>query len=190
MVRSNLKSFSQIAQHVEESKPQETSHRIDREVHSLTRGDREQKALAILKNNMLWSMGIGAIPVPFLSLVSTTVFQLKMLQEMSLLYDIPFSRHKAKNLIGSLVCGVGSLYAAKGLVHTAFAIVPGIGMLTYLTAIPLMSGAATYATGKVFIQHFESGGTFLTFDPQRVRSFYREEFENGLTLSAQLKKQK
>jgi hypothetical protein len=33
--------------------------------------------------------------------------------------------------------------------------------------------------GKVFIQHFESGGTFLTFDPQQVRDYYAQQFEKG-----------
>ena len=37
--------------------------------------------------------------------------------------------------------------------------------------MPVIAGAA-YAVGKVFIQHFASGGTFLTFDPEKVRAHY------------------
>ena len=37
----------------------------------------------------------------------------------------------------------------------------------------------TYAVGKVFIQHFESGETFLTFYPEKVKAYYAEMFEEG-----------
>ena len=43
----------------------------------------------------------------------------------------------------------------------------------------ILGGASTYAIGKVFVQHFESGGTILTFDPQRVREYYEQQFEKG-----------
>ncbi len=33
--------------------------------------------------------------------------------------------------------------------------------------MPIYSGAATWAIGKVFIHHFALGGTFLNFDPQK-----------------------
>ena len=36
----------------------------------------------------------------------------------------------------------------------------------------VFAGASTFAVGKVFIEHFESGGTFLTFDPERVLEYY------------------
>ena len=43
----------------------------------------------------------------------------------------------------------------------------------------MLTGASTYAVGRVFIQHFESGGTFLTLDPDKVKAHYRAEFERG-----------
>ena len=39
--------------------------------------------------------------------------------------------------------------------------------------------ASTYAVGQIFIQHFESGGTLLTFDPERVRAHYRKLYNEA-----------
>jgi len=38
--------------------------------------------------------------------------------------------------------------------------------------MPIVAGAATYAIGKVFVRHFASGGTFLTFNPEKVKDYY------------------
>ena len=43
----------------------------------------------------------------------------------------------------------------------------------------IFSGAYTWALGRVFIQHFESGGTFLNFDAEKVREHFKAEFEEG-----------
>ena len=41
----------------------------------------------------------------------------------------------------------------------------------------------TYAAGRVFHQHFASGGTFLTFDPDKVREYYAQMLEEGKTIA-------
>jgi hypothetical protein len=39
-----------------------------------------------------------------------------------------------------------------------------------------ISGGMTYAIGKVFVQHFESGGTLLDFQPEKMRKYYLDYF--------------
>ncbi len=56
--------------------------------------------------------------------------------------------------------------------------------------MPILCGAATYATGKVFIQHFASGGTFLTFDPAKVKAHYAQMFEEGKKVSSKIRKER
>jgi hypothetical protein len=51
--------------------------------------------------------------------------------------------------------------------------------------MPVFAGAATYAIGKVFIQHFEAGGTLLDFEPAKVREHFRQQFEKGRDLSSE-----
>jgi hypothetical protein len=43
----------------------------------------------------------------------------------------------------------------------------------------IIGGASTYALGKVFIQHFESGGTFLDFDPEKVKEHFATLYKEG-----------
>ncbi len=51
-----------------------------------------------------------------------------------------------------------------------------------------LSGASTYALGEVFKKHFETGGTFLDFDPERLRKYYNEKFEKGKEVADELRK--
>ena len=48
-----------------------------------------------------------------------------------------------------------------------------------MVSTAVFAGASTYAVGKVFTEHFASGGTFLTFDPEKVRKYYEQEFAQG-----------
>jgi len=47
--------------------------------------------------------------------------------------------------------------------------IPLLGQACAVLTMPVSGGAATYALGMVFIQHFSSGGTFLNFDPDQVK---------------------
>jgi hypothetical protein len=41
--------------------------------------------------------------------------------------------------------------------------------------MPIASAGATWVIGKVFIQHFASGGTLLDFNPPDYREFIKEQ---------------
>jgi hypothetical protein len=43
--------------------------------------------------------------------------------------------------------------------------------------MPVFSAGATYVIGKVFIQHFASGGTLLDFNPPDYREFIKAQQE-------------
>ena len=49
--------------------------------------------------------------------------------------------------------------------------------------MPVMAGAITYATGKIFTSHFEAGGTLLDFNPDTMKEYYKELFEKGKTVA-------
>ncbi len=65
--------------------------------------------------------------------------------------------------------------------------IPFVGSTLGALSMPVMAGASTYAIGKVFIQHFESGGTFLTFDPKAVKDYYAEQLKEGSVVAKQVK---
>ncbi len=57
--------------------------------------------------------------------------------------------------------------------------IPGIGTLVGGTSMAVMGGAATYAVGKVFQQHFENGGTLENFDPEKAKETFEAKLEEG-----------
>ena len=139
--------------------------------------ERLAEARAIVKSNVRWAAGMGLIPIPAVDLITITGVQVKMLRQLSQLYGIKFLEHKVKNILASLLTGLGGvnlgLLAMGGLAKLA----PGIGTTFGFVTVPAAAGALTHATGQVFIGHFESGGNFLDFKPEESRKHFREEFD-------------
>jgi hypothetical protein len=48
-------------------------------------------------------------------------------------------------------------------------------------------GASAWALGKVFIRHFESGGTLLTLDPVEAKEHFKEQFAEGQRMASAMK---
>lgn len=150
---------------------------------------RQERAEAIVKRNVYWAVGAGAIPVPLLDFAAITGVQIKMLKQLSDEYGIPFVEHKAKNIVGSLLAASLSVGTGTALVFSVLKFIPIIGTAAGFVSVSIAAGAITYATGRVFIQHFESGGTFLDFDPKKVRERYRAEMERGKEVATAAKAQ-
>ena len=140
---------------------------------------------AIVRNHVWGSLGLGLVPLPLIDFIGITAIQLNMLRRLSRAYGLPFSDHLGKNLIASLVGG--GLPPSLGV--SLFKTVPFLGLVTGMLTMSVTAGASTYAVGKVFIQHFASGGTFLSFEPEKVRDYYREVFEEGEKAVALMKGQ-
>ena len=140
-----------------------------------------------IRNHVIGSMGVGMIPIPVVDLVALIGIQLNMLRKLSAKYDIPFSKEMAKSLLASLIGG-GIPVTFAGAFTSLMKTVPIIGQTTGAMAMPVLAGATTYAVGKVFKQHFASGGTFLNFDPDEVRDYYFDMFKEGQDIATKMKK--
>jgi len=148
---------------------------------------RLQEARGKSKNYVFGALGIGLVPVPLIDMAGITLLQLKMLHSLSKLYGVKFSSDIGKSMISSLVGGVLPTPAGLTLASLTKS-VPVLGSVLGATSVSLIAGASTYALSRVFIQHFESGGTFLDFKPEKVRAFFAEEFEKGKLYAENLKK--
>ena len=136
-----------------------------------------------IKKYVMYSAGAGFVPVPLLDMVILSGLQLKMISSLSSLFDVKFSKGISKNVIGSLVGGVLPVSIAP-MLGSLLKIIPIVGQTIGAVTMPITSGAATYAVGKVFLQHFASGGTFLDFDPEKVRAYFAEQFKEGQKVAA------
>lgn len=142
---------------------------------------------AILRHHVWGAMGVGLIPVPVVDLLALTGVQVNLLHKLAEAYEVPFFKDTVKNLLSALVGSALPVAAAPGFASIVKAI-PLIGQTMGGVAMSLIGGAATYAIGKVFIRHFASGGTFLTFNPEKVRAYYMEMLEEGKQFVTKLKK--
>ncbi|MBF0535736.1 MAG: GTPase, partial [Nitrospirae bacterium] len=82
--------------------------------------------------------------------------------------------------------GSGIPVVLSSTVASLLKFIPVIGYTTASLSISIVGGASTYALGKVFVQHFESGGTFLDFDPMAVKEYFAKEFKEGQGLLSEL----
>jgi uncharacterized protein (DUF697 family) len=97
-----------------------------------------------------------------------------MLRELSHVYDVPFSAHRAKSLVAALAGGLG--YGLSGdLLTRLVKLVPIAGPVLAGMAFPTAAAAITSTIGKIFMQHYETGGTLLDFDPERTRAYYAKQ---------------
>jgi uncharacterized protein (DUF697 family) len=144
------------------------------------------QAKEIVKRNILWSAGAGLLPIPWVELVAITVVELKLVKELADLYGTPFRKDLAKASIASLIGGLGSVAIGKALAVSSLRLIPVLGPVVVATSLSAVAAGVTYAIGKVFISHFEAGGTLLDFDPVKSRDFFCAEYANGVSQAAKV----
>lgn len=148
---------------------------------------KEEKAMKITRRYMLWSAGAGLIPFPIIDLASIIGVQLKMVSEISDVYEVSFSENKAKNTISAALSGVTASTFATGTIGSSIKAVPVIGTLMGTLTMPFFASASAYALSNVFINHFEQGGTFLDLDGEKFKESFKVMFKRGEKAAKDLK---
>ncbi|WP_448520230.1 DUF697 domain-containing protein [Rhodoflexus sp.] len=148
-------------------------------------GSRKDKAEAVIKSSVIWSMGAGLIPIPVADMVAVTAIQMDMLKQLCVIYETNFSESQFKTLLATLT---GSALSRMGA--EAIKIIPGLGSVIGGVSMAAISGATTYAVGQVFMTHFENGGTMQNFDVEAFKDFYKKQFERGKAFVEELRKEK
>jgi len=147
---------------------------------------REGRLEKLAKHHVLASMGVGLVPLPVVDMVALTGIQLDMIRKLSAEYNVPFRQDAGKSIVTSLMGGFLPVTLGCALA-SMIKFIPLIGQTTGAVTMPVISGASTYAIYKVFVQHFESGGTFLDLDPSKVKSYFSEQFAKGKKFAMDLK---
>lgn len=137
---------------------------------------RDQDASKLVDRFAIWSGVAGLVPLPVVDVLAVGGLQLQMLRRLSQIYDVEFSENRGKALIAALA---GCMIPATSGMGAASALkaIPVVNILAAGFVMPVLSAGATYAIGKAFIQHFESGGTLLDFNPPDYREFVRSQKE-------------
>ena len=140
-----------------------------------------EKVEETVHNNMLIAMGCGLIPLPVYDNLAISSVQLKMLAELCSEYGIEFKKNWGKAVIATLLSSLSVDVLGRGIVRSFFKLIPFVGPIAGGLSMSLSAGATTFAIGKVFAQHFESGGTFLNFDAKKMKANFSDEFHKGIT---------
>jgi uncharacterized protein (DUF697 family) len=145
---------------------------------------RDEQAAQLVDRYSMWAGAAGLIPVPFVDIAAVGGLQLQMLHRLSEIYGVPFSDNRGKSIIASLA---GSVLPASTATTTAMSVMsalktfPGVGTAVSALTMSAVSAGATWVIGKVFIQHFASGGTLLDFNPPDYREFIKAQKERWNT---------
>ncbi len=150
--------------------------------------NREAEADRVIRSHVGLSVGTGLIPIPLADLASVAALQLAMLKQLARIYDQDFNSDSLRSfiatvstaMIGSLVVRVGSSVAKA---------VPAFGQVLGATAQATLSGASTYALGRIFKRYLKQGLSLEEIDVRTIRVEVRREYEQGKLLSHEVEQE-
>jgi len=135
---------------------------------------KEEHIDKIINNHVLYSMGLGIIPIPLVDIAGVTATHLDMLSQIGSVHGKNFSDISGKSFIASTAGATVARLAASFLKA-----IPGIGSIIGGVSMSIMSGASTYAIGQVAHRFFRDGLELEDIDAEQAQSIYEEEFEKG-----------
>lgn len=130
----------------------------------------------IVKTHMVAASSLAILPVPLFDIATLTGTQISMLRTLSTHYDVNFDEQKGKAILTSLISGSLPLVTVVGL-SSVSKLVPGIGSIGGGISMTVLTSATVYATGQVFINHFENGGTLDDFEVKHWKEFFINSLE-------------
>src|ERR1700733_4926500 len=136
--------------------------------------ERRDVADKLVDRFAIWSGVAGLIPLPVVDVLAVGGLQVQMLRRLSQIYDVEFYQNRGKALIAALAGTMIPVTSGMGAA-SALKAVPIVNILAAGFVMPVLSAGATYAIGKAFVQHFESGGTLLDFNPPDYREFVKAQ---------------
>lgn len=157
---------------------------IEQEKHlsrTMTHEEKQAKASEVIKNHVGFSLGAALIPMPGADLLAVSAVQLNMLRSLAKIYGVGFMDTLGKNII-SAVAGGSAARLGASLVKA----IPGVGTIVGELSMPVLSGASTYALGRVVASHFQKGGSLDDLDLKNARKNYQSEMENGKRVAEDL----
>jgi uncharacterized protein (DUF697 family) len=147
--------------------------------------ERDKHAESVIRNHVIFSMGAGIIPAPIVDVLAVGASQLDMIRQLCKVYNLDFSETQGKAIVSSLTTATLARIGAGSLAK----MIPIVGSIVGGVTNAILAGASTYALGQVFKIHFETGGTILDFDTNRLKKMYNEQFEKGKKVAEELRKQ-
>lgn len=145
---------------------------------ALARANQTQvEARGIIKSHMLGAMSVGFIPIPVVDGIALTDIQWNLICRLADHYGVPIQAAYRTMLLSAISGSLPVLFAGFGC--WLIKLIPGFGHIAGTAALANFGAAMTYATGTVFMEHFENGGTMRDFSALELSRQLRLEFRRG-----------
>ena len=154
------------------------AHKSDEEII------RMQAADNTIKYYCYWSFSAALIPIPAIDFAAMTAIQVKLISELSDLYDVQFSDGIAKKAVATLFASGSS----SGFASLA-KFVPGLGYFGLTIPLATLNVGYTYAIGKIFAQHFQSGADLESFNASEKVEQFKSKLAEGKSFARKAKKE-
>lgn len=134
------------------------------------------RAEKIIHNHVIMSVGIAAIPIPMLDVIMIYYVQMDMIKQLAEHYGKYYYHNQGKSYVSALVTVTIARMGAS-LIKA----IPGVGSLVGGASSIVLSGASTFALGKVTARFFQDHIELADIDMDLAKSIFKEEFKIGKT---------
>jgi uncharacterized protein (DUF697 family) len=143
-------------------------------------------AAVIVQEHAALAMVSSLVPIPFVEFAAVSAIHLDMIEALTREFGVDFRPDKAKAFIAAILSGYASRYLGSLLAGSLAKFFPGLGSIVSLVTLPSVAGSLTYALGRVFVRHFEMGGSLLDFDCGQAQPGFLHEVERSRVNPAEL----
>jgi uncharacterized protein (DUF697 family) len=138
--------------------------------------DVHAEAARVISSAVKWSAAAAIVPVPYVDLLALGAVQIKMVRDLAQVYGLEADSETLKGVISALLGTLAPAAISGGLLGSALKVVPVGGTIVGSVGLAAFGSAATYAIGKIFVTHFEKGGTLKTFSAEAIEADLKKEF--------------
>lgn len=149
---------------------------VDVNAEELKKFKRLDAAGEIIASSTKWSIAASLVPIPYLDIAALGAIQVNMIVDLAKLYDQTATKQAVHGVISVMLGTLVPAGAAQFAVTTSAKLFPGYGTAIGTVSLATFGTAATYSIGKVFVRHFEGGGTIGNFSTAAVQEDLKKEF--------------
>lgn len=143
--------------------------------------DVHAEAARVISTAVKWSAAAAIVPVPYLDLVALGAVQVRMVRDLARIYGVDADSETVKVAVSALLGTLAPAAASGALLGSSLKLVPVGGTILGSVGLAAFGSAATYAVGKIFVAHFEKGGTLSSFSAEAVEADLKKEFAAAKT---------
>jgi uncharacterized protein (DUF697 family) len=137
-----------------------------------------EEALKTVERYSKIAAGVGLLPTFVLNFAAVLAVQIMMVSKIAKMFHVSNDKERIRRSILTLIGSVLTSSVGHGI-GLAAASIPAVlaGTVLSFVVAPALAYSLTSALGRVFVMHFQSGGTLLTFDPKLVRAHFMKAFK-------------